>query len=62
MAKTYGLTRREEEILGLIFQDLKNEEIARQIGITRNTLHKHLQNIYRKCGVSSRWELMKLDR
>ncbi len=47
-------------MLGLIFQDLNNEEILDKLMISRNTLLKHLQNLYRKCGVSSRWDLRKL--
>ncbi len=60
LAARCGLTRREEEIVGLIFRDRSNEEILDTLYIARNTLMKHLQNIYRKCGVSSRWELRKL--
>lgn len=55
-----GLTRREEEIVALVFRDRSNEEILDTLCIAHNTLMKHLQNIYRKCGVSSRWELMRL--
>ena len=58
---TYSLTRREGEILGLILQDCNNEEILAKLVISRNTLLKHLQNLYRKCGVSSRWDLRKLQ-
>jgi len=56
----YQLTRREEEILSLVFRDLNNDEILTQITVSRHTLLKHLQNIYRKCGVSSRLDLLKL--
>ena len=51
----------EGEILGLILQDCNNEEILAKLVISRNTLLKHLQNLYRKCGVSSRWDLRKLQ-
>lgn len=56
----YGLTRREEEILSLVFQDMNNEEILDEIAISKHTLLKHLQNLYRKCEVSSRLDLLKL--
>lgn len=56
----HQLTRREEEILGLVFQELSNDEILERLSISRHTLHKHLQNLYRKCGVSSRLDLLKL--
>ena len=60
LVQDYELTRRETEILGLVFQDLNNEEILDRLHISRHTLLKHLQNLYRKCGVSSRWDLLKL--
>ena len=60
LLQTYHLTPREGEILGLIFQDWNNEEILEKLRISCYTLLKHLQNIYRKCGVSSRWDLRKL--
>ena len=56
----YTMAQRETEILGLVFQDLNNEEILDRLHISRHTLLKHLQNLYRKCGVSSRWDLLKL--
>ena len=48
--QTYGLTRRETEILRLVFQEQNNEEILARLHISKNTLQKHLQNLYRKCG------------
>ena len=57
-----GLTRRESEIFRLIIHGQDNDEILEQIPITEHTLKKHLQNIYRKCGVSSRLELLKAVR
>ncbi|MBQ2926541.1 MAG: helix-turn-helix transcriptional regulator, partial [Ruminiclostridium sp.] len=60
LARTRELTHREGEVLELVYQDLDNPAIMAGLGISRSTLHKHLQSIYRKCGVSSRWELKKL--
>lgn len=60
LCRAFSLTRREEEVLALVFQEKSNDEILDQLSISRNTLLKHLQNLYRKCGVSSRWELFKL--
>ncbi len=60
LVQDYGLTRREEEILKLVFQDRNNEEILDEIAISKHTLLKHLQNLYRKCEVSSRLDLLKL--
>lgn len=60
LVQEHDLTRRETEVLGLVFQDLNNDEILERLHISRHTLLKHLQNLYRKCGVSSRWDLRKL--
>ena len=60
LVREHELTRREEEILGLIFRGLDNEAIVEKLAISKHTLHKHLQNIYHKCGISSRWELLQL--
>ena len=53
LVQEHDLTRRETEVLGLVFQDLNNDEILEKLHISRHTLLKHLQNLYRKCGVSS---------
>ena len=62
LAKSCGLTRREEEVLAHILTGLPSDEIAARLCITKNTLFKHSQNLYRKCGVKSRWELLKALR
>ena len=60
LVNEYGLTSREVEVLLLIFHDYSNDDIIDQLCISMNTLKKHLQNLYRKTGVSNRWELMSL--
>lgn len=57
----YGLTEREAEILGMIFDGIRNQEICDRLVISGNTLKKHLQNIYRKTGVSGRTRLLGLE-
>ncbi|WP_459983522.1 helix-turn-helix transcriptional regulator [Nocardioides sp. AN3] len=47
-------TRREAEIMGLIAQGLSNEEIARRLVISANTLKSHIRQAYRKIGVATR--------
>ncbi|MFQ6804151.1 MAG: response regulator transcription factor [Lachnospiraceae bacterium] len=56
---TFGLTPRETQILQLLLTFSSNEEITDSLGISAHTLQKHMQNIFRKTGVSSRWELLK---
>lgn len=58
----YALTEREAEILYLIFSGKSNGEIAESLFISGNTLKKHLQNLYRKTGVSKRTQLLGLLR
>jgi DNA-binding NarL/FixJ family response regulator len=53
-APARDLTQRELEILRLLMQGLANAEMARQLGVSSNTVKNHLHNIYRKLGVTSR--------
>ena len=47
------LTAREMETLHLLSTGLRYAEIARQLGVTRNTTAGHLKNVYRKLAVRS---------
>jgi DNA-binding CsgD family transcriptional regulator len=51
-----GLTRRQSEILLQLTQGKRNEQIARDLGISVRTVHKHLEHIYGKIRVSNRSE------
>lgn len=55
-----GLSVREAEILGLLCRFCSNTEIAEKLGIRENTVQKHLQNLFHKCGAASRWELLRI--
>lgn len=59
LEKTYGLTRRELEILRCIMDGQGNGQIGEHLVITENTVKKHILNIYRKLGVRSRVQLFK---
>jgi DNA-binding NarL/FixJ family response regulator len=54
--ETWGLTRRELEILGLVAEGLSNAQVARTLWVTEQTVKFHLSNTYRKLGVSNRTE------
>lgn len=56
-ARKFGLTPRELEIVGAIVGGSGNRDIARQLGISQDTVKHHLTNIFDKVGVSSRLEL-----
>lgn len=59
LAQGLGLTVREEQLLGLVFDFKSNSEIALELNLSENTVQKHLQNIFRKAKVSSKWDLMR---
>ena len=51
-----GLTTRESEVLTLIAQGLRVAEVARNLGLTDNTVAGYVKSIYQKLGISSRAE------
>lgn len=53
------LTAKETEILNHLLLFEENDEIATALSIKENTLHKHLQNLFRKYEVQSKWELLR---
>jgi DNA-binding NarL/FixJ family response regulator len=55
--KTYGLTPREMEVVGAIVEGCSNRDIAKQFGLSEETVKRHLSNIFDKTGVSTRLEL-----
>ncbi len=49
-----GLTEREAEVVGLLARGLQTKQVARALGISVKTADTHVQNAYRKIGVSTR--------
>ena len=58
----YRLTAKEREVVGLILDDLSDEEIANKLSISRATLKTHIYNIYRKTNVKNRLQLIVLAK
>ena len=55
-----GLTAREDEVLSLMNRDMSNKQIAEQLGISVNTVKKHLAHVFAKQGQHSRrWHLAR---
>ncbi len=52
------LTAREEQVVALVADGLTNRHVARELGLTENTVKKYLFRIFDKVGVSSRVELV----
>jgi DNA-binding NarL/FixJ family response regulator len=55
--KRVNLTRRQEEIVSLVSQGLKNKEIATAMGITEGTVKVYLYRLFRKLGVNDRLDM-----
>ena len=53
------LTNREQEILELLGQRMQNKEIGANLFISPKTVKKHLDNIYGKLNVSSRYQAVE---
>ena len=49
-----GLTEREAEVVAMLARGLQTKQVARALGISVKTADRHVQNAYRKIGVSSR--------
>ena len=51
------LNDREERVIALVAQGLKNSEIAQPLGTTRLVIRNYLKAIYEKLGLWNRVEL-----
>jgi DNA-binding NarL/FixJ family response regulator len=56
----WDLTGREEEVLRLAAQGLRNREIAAAIGRTEGTVKVHLKHVLAKLGVEDRTQAVSL--
>lgn len=52
------LTRREEDVVRLVAEGLRNREIAQKLGVAEHTVRNYLCRIFEKLGVSTRVELI----
>jgi DNA-binding CsgD family transcriptional regulator len=55
-----ALTVSEARVASLSGQGLRRGEIAERLNLTANTIDTHLQHVYRKLGIRSQLELMRL--
>lgn len=51
-----GLDPRQAEVVRLMGEGLTGREIARRLGISPNTAHRHQQEAFRKLGARNRTE------
>ncbi|NLK04893.1 MAG: helix-turn-helix transcriptional regulator [Spirochaetales bacterium] len=59
-AKQLGISDREKEIITLLVEGLSNQEIAKKLFISPNTVKTHIKNIYAKLGINNRLQLFSL--
>ena len=52
--RAVGLSARESELLPLLAEGMKNNEIAASLYLSINTVKTHLKDLYRKLGASNR--------
>lgn len=58
----YGLTARQKEILQLLANGLSYEQIAINLFVSKGTVRKHIENLYRKLQVNNKIDAInKLD-
>jgi DNA-binding CsgD family transcriptional regulator len=55
-----SLTSRERELLNLMADAKSTKEIARELGLSMNTVYVHRRNIMEKLHVKNSAELIKL--
>ncbi len=54
------LTARERDVVALVAEGMRNEEVGRRLGISEKTVRNHLTAAFQKLGVSGRLELVLL--
>jgi DNA-binding CsgD family transcriptional regulator len=59
---TFGVTAREEQIIGLLLEGAGAKEIGQKLFISAKTAENHVYNIYRKLGIQSRVQMFQLIR
>lgn len=56
-SETFGLSKREIEVLTLVLRGADNKTIANELDLSINTVKVHVHNILHKCNVGTRVEL-----
>lgn len=60
VAELYGLTRRETEVLGLVFKGLTIQQMADELVVSKSTVKFHVTNILRKTGSENREQMVEM--
>jgi len=54
VVNSFGLTKREIQILELAARGVTNKHIGEQLNLSNRTIEVHMHNVFMKLGVSSR--------
>jgi DNA-binding NarL/FixJ family response regulator len=55
----FGLTRREQQLVGLLRVGLSNKEIGSRLNLSEQTVKNHVHRILRKVGANDRLEIVE---
>ena len=55
----FGLSRREQQLIGLIRMALSNKEIGNRLNLSEQTVKNHIHRILRKVGATDRLEIIQ---
>jgi DNA-binding CsgD family transcriptional regulator len=61
-ARRPGLSRRQEEVLGLLAEGVPAREIAVRLGLAEATVRNHIRIVLRKLGCHSQLEAVAVAR
>jgi DNA-binding NarL/FixJ family response regulator len=56
----FQLSRREMDVIHCLTKGLSDNEVGEKLYISRQTVHTHIKNIYKKLGAKSRIELYRM--
>lgn len=59
IARRYGLTPRETEVLYLVFRGLTAQQMADELVVTKSTVKFHITNLLKKTGTQSRRQMVE---
>lgn len=58
LMSAYALTERERDVTRLVLQGSATSQISRELGVSEQTVQRHLKSIFDKTGVRSRRDLV----
>lgn len=60
LSERQGLTKREEQVLLQLAQGRTRTYIAAEMGVSPNTVKGHMRNLYKKCEVNNKQDLLDM--